>query len=285
MKFDLMDYLATVPSAPVHSLREILDSGLYDAALESGFRARDTMQTRDSEAYRKALATRAVLRERLLSMLDSLRLDALVYPTIRQRPALIGEPQVGSNCQLSAQTGLPSISLPAGFSMGGLPIGVELLGRPFADARIVSLAYAFEQSGSRRRPPPSTPALGAGSPAAAFTLDVSATAPPAVARATFTFGPLSGELGWVVRITGVAADRIRLTALERVDSAGRLRIIQRLSGPGRTGGAGRLVLEGINRRALLDGQLRLAMFTTDRDSKARDGSLSVPVEVRKRVEE
>jgi hypothetical protein len=100
----------------------------------------------------------------------------------------------------------------------------------------------------------------------------------------FIFEPLSGELRWEVRVTGVATDRIRLTALQRVDSAGHVRIIQRLSGPGMTLGAGVLVLEGINRRALLDGQLRLAMFTTDRGSSAKDGSLVVPVEAKRRIE-
>ena len=284
-KFDLIDYLETVPNPPVHALRDILDQGLYHASLETGFRARDTVQTRDSEPYRAALAKRIVLRDRILVLFDSLRLDALVYPTIRQRPTLIGEPQVGTNCQLSAQTGLPAISFPAGFSSTGLPIGIEMLGRPFADARIVSLAYALEQSGSRRRPPVTTPALGKSPVPRTVVMAVSAQAPPGLARANFTFDPAMGELRWDVRITGAAPGRIRFAALQRLDSAGSVRILQQLSNLGMMGGSGRMTLTGINRRALLDGRLQLSLFTTDRGAGARSGQLSIPAGLRNRLED
>src|SRR5262249_36833261 len=51
-KYDLMDYLATIPGAPVKSLSEILDRGLYHVALESGFRRREAQGSRDGEAYK-----------------------------------------------------------------------------------------------------------------------------------------------------------------------------------------------------------------------------------------
>jgi Asp-tRNA(Asn)/Glu-tRNA(Gln) amidotransferase A subunit family amidase len=283
-KFDLLDYLKTVPNAPVHGLRDILDQGLYHASLESNFQARDTVQARDSDPYRAALAKRATLREQILAVFDSLRLDALVYPTIRQRPTLIGEPQVGTNCQLSAQTGFPAISFPAGFSSAGLPVGIELLGRPFADTRIVSLAYALEQSGSRRRSPVTTPALGKGPVPRTVAMTVSAQAPPALASANFTFDPARGALHWDVRITGAAPGRVRFAALQRVDSTGSVRILQQLSGLGMADGNGTMTLTGINRRALLDGRLQLSLFTTDRGAGARNGQLTVPAALRGRLE-
>jgi hypothetical protein len=283
-KFDLIDYLKTVPNAPVHGLRDILDEGLYHASLESNFLARDTVQTRDSKGYQAALVKRAYLRQQLVALLDSLHLDALVYPTIRQRPTIIGEPQVGTNCQLSAQTGLPAISFPAGFSAGGLPIGMELLGHPFADARIVSLAYAYEQSGSRRRAPFSTPPLGKGATPRALAMVVTTQALPANARGNFTFDPLIGELRWDVRITGGAGDRFRFAVLERVDSAGKSRVLERLSLPGEAGGKGAITLIGINRRALLDGQLRLTLVTADRRSGAQGARLTLSPEVRGRLD-
>ena len=57
------------------------------------------------------------------------------------------------NCELSAHTGLPAIVVPAGFTEGGLPVGVELLGRKFAEPRLFELAYGFEQNTDHRRPP------------------------------------------------------------------------------------------------------------------------------------
>jgi Asp-tRNA(Asn)/Glu-tRNA(Gln) amidotransferase A subunit family amidase len=57
------------------------------------------------------------------------------------------------------------ITVPGGFSHPtddaplGVPIGVELLGRPFCEANLIRLAYAFEQGTLFRRCPASTPAL------------------------------------------------------------------------------------------------------------------------------
>ena len=48
-KFDLIDYLAQFPNAPVHSLGDILDRGLYDKALESTFRLRNRVEQRETE--------------------------------------------------------------------------------------------------------------------------------------------------------------------------------------------------------------------------------------------
>ena len=42
--------------------------------------------------------------------------------------------------------GLPSISVPAGFSAAGLPMGLQLIGRPQADAEVLRLAHAYEQA-------------------------------------------------------------------------------------------------------------------------------------------
>ena len=53
----------------------------------------------------------------------------------------------------------PSITVPAGFVEEGLPVGVELLGRAWSEARLIELAYAYEQATHHRRSPESTPSL------------------------------------------------------------------------------------------------------------------------------
>jgi aspartyl-tRNA(Asn)/glutamyl-tRNA(Gln) amidotransferase subunit A len=52
-------------------------------------------------------------------------------------------------------TGLPAISLPCGFT-DGLPIGLQLVGRPFDEATVLRVAHAYEQATDwhTRRPPP-----------------------------------------------------------------------------------------------------------------------------------
>ena len=42
--------------------------------------------------------------------------------------------------------GLPAISVPCGFSGDGLPIGLQLTGRPFDETRLLRIARAYEQS-------------------------------------------------------------------------------------------------------------------------------------------
>src|SRR5262249_13363558 len=50
--------------------------------------------------------------------------------------------------------GLPALSLPCGFSKDGLPIGLQIVGRPFDEATVLRVAHAYEQATEwhRRRP-------------------------------------------------------------------------------------------------------------------------------------
>ena len=51
--------------------------------------------------------------------------------------------------------GLPAISVPVGFNADGLPMGMQVIGRPRADLAVLQLAYAYEQaSGWVQRYPP-----------------------------------------------------------------------------------------------------------------------------------
>ena len=102
---------------------------------------------------------RETVRRIVTAAFDEHRLDAMAYPAMRRKPALIGEAQTGSNCSLSAVSGLPALSVPAGVTNDGLPIGLELLGRAFDEARLLALAYSYEQASHPRQPPFSAPPL------------------------------------------------------------------------------------------------------------------------------
>ncbi|MGA9574980.1 MAG: amidase family protein [Lysobacterales bacterium] len=156
-RFDLARYLEQ-SNAPVKSLPEILESGNYLAVLESRYR-RSLKTDENSEDYRNRLANREKVERLLVEAMTANKLDALVYPTLRVKAQHIGEPQYASLCRIAAHSGLPAISVPAGFTPDGLPIGIELLAIPFGEARLVALAYAWEQVAKPRRPPPRTPSL------------------------------------------------------------------------------------------------------------------------------
>jgi aspartyl-tRNA(Asn)/glutamyl-tRNA(Gln) amidotransferase subunit A len=42
--------------------------------------------------------------------------------------------------------GLPGISIPCGFSQGGLPIGLQIIGQPFKEADMLAIAHAYERA-------------------------------------------------------------------------------------------------------------------------------------------
>jgi aspartyl-tRNA(Asn)/glutamyl-tRNA(Gln) amidotransferase subunit A len=52
-------------------------------------------------------------------------------------------------------TGLPALSMPCGFTQAGLPIGLQIIAKPWAEAHILRAAYAYEQATDwhKRNPP------------------------------------------------------------------------------------------------------------------------------------
>jgi Asp-tRNA(Asn)/Glu-tRNA(Gln) amidotransferase A subunit family amidase len=161
LKFYLGDYFAHAPGARVKSFAEFVASGLYTPQLKP-FLESANAQPDDylrSEDYQRRLAARGALARAVLGVMDANRLDALVYPTTRRIAPTLGGNQIGSNAGLSAQSGFPAITVPAGFTAGGFPVGVEFLGRRFGEPTLIALAYGYEQMTHHRRPPPTTPRL------------------------------------------------------------------------------------------------------------------------------
>lgn len=162
-------YLAQHPNAPYRTLKEILLAGQVTPT-----RARSLMayvnRSPDDADFGLVLRYREALRVALLQMMADHRLDALVYATYDAPPSVIPADALtnarmvddyfrGDNRTLSAQLAWPAITVPMGFTADGLPAGLEWLGRPFTESRLIGLAYAYEQATRHRRPPRTTPPL------------------------------------------------------------------------------------------------------------------------------
>jgi len=256
-KFDLMAYLAKQPNAPVKSLGDILDRGLYHAELEATFRLRNAPEKKETEHYRQAMVKRRALRAAVMATLEEHRIDALAYPVLRRKPTLIGEAQGGTNCQLSATTGLPAISMPAGFSTDGLPIGLELLGGAWEEAKLLRYAYAWELAGKVRKPPFSTPPLVKGVAPAPTSADV------AVGSATvkFTYDQTTGSLRYDIATKLAPTDRVIALTLQRSDGDKPGAIVAHLLQPNQITGQGTLTLRGRTREDLVAGRLFVQFYT------------------------
>ena len=160
------NYLSQHANAPAKTLRDILLSGKVVPS-----RARVLMnsvgKSTDDAGYVQVQRTAENLRLAVLTLMADHKLDALVYATFDHQPVLIApdvmtrpvadDDRLGNNRQLSPILGFPAITVPAGFTTDGLPVGIEFMARPFAEAMLFRLAY--EQGTRNRRPPASTPAL------------------------------------------------------------------------------------------------------------------------------
>ena len=164
LKADLNAYLRALgPEAPVHSLADVIAFNDRNAAQEMPYFGQGIFIEAQKKgpltdaAYRKALhANHRLSRvQGIDAALAAHRLDALVAPT-GPMPWLIdyvtGDHYAGGCTRMPAVSGYPHITVPAGFAFG-LPVGISFFGGPYTEAKLIRLAYAFEQATKARRPP------------------------------------------------------------------------------------------------------------------------------------
>jgi Asp-tRNA(Asn)/Glu-tRNA(Gln) amidotransferase A subunit family amidase len=142
----IQDLLASGKLAPVSARR--LEGALAPVATGAAL----------DDATRRFIAGRETFRQIFIDLLDQQRLDAILYPANQARPHTHegGLERYGSEpgtCEESAATGLPQVTVPAGFMGGRYPVGVSLLGRMWDDKRLLELAAAYERATHHRRPP------------------------------------------------------------------------------------------------------------------------------------
>jgi aspartyl-tRNA(Asn)/glutamyl-tRNA(Gln) amidotransferase subunit A len=111
--------------------------------------------------YKKAQQVRTLIRRDFDAAFQEV--DVLVAPTAPTPAFKIGE-KIDDPLQMYLSdvftvpvnlAGMPGISVPCGFSSTGLPIGLQIIGRPFAEATVLRVAYAFEQHTDYHRRKPS----------------------------------------------------------------------------------------------------------------------------------
>ena len=283
LKWDLNDFLKERPTAPIRSFSEILERGLYMHSMEEAFRARDTVSSRDTEGRRAVLAKQARVREVLSIVFAANELDAIAYPTIRRKAAVIGEGQRGSSCRLSAASGFPAITMPAGLTGDGLPIGLELLGRAYSDEQLVGLAYAYEQATSPRRPPSSTPPLEEGRAPEAVSLVARAVGSKGEsAEALFVFDVTASTLGYSVSVAGAPVDAVYAVTLDVMEDGRDGGVAHRLVRSGQLEATGTIRLGFADRRALMEGRFALTLYTQANPAGATGSRLVLPTDPQSR---
>lgn len=118
----------------------VLSSGYYDAY------------------YNKALKVKNLIKQSFDRAFETY--DVILGPTAPTTALKLGENladplkmYLGDIYTVSVNlAGLPAISVPCGLDKKGLPIGLQLIGRPFGETEIIRTAYAFEQTRKYERP-------------------------------------------------------------------------------------------------------------------------------------
>jgi amidase len=167
----MANYLRTLgEGAPIHDVAEVLETGEYGPDVESGLRNFSLVPADVHPADHDPPCPdfpdhpgRQALQEAVVQAMDDAGLDAFAFPTWSHPPAHLdraNEEYRGDNSQgLVPAAGLPAITVPMGYSYGRLPAGLQLAARPWDDALLFRLAYAYEQGTGHRVPPEAFPPL------------------------------------------------------------------------------------------------------------------------------
>ncbi len=166
-RFDIDKFLSERPGG--HTIEKLYASEQFHPRLDlfTAIQEEAPVDPEEDPNYFRGLAAREQFRRAILDVMASWNLDALLFPNSQVLPPTRKELDdwkwtvltFPTNALIAAQSDLPSISLPAGFAEGNAPVGFELLGKPYGEAELLRLAYAYEREASPRKPPESAPPL------------------------------------------------------------------------------------------------------------------------------
>ena len=162
-RHDLEDYLTTyVKNDSIKTLEDVIRIGTKSvyAAKRLAYFAEQSGRSENTEIACLDPYTdlrRIAYRTAIENTMDSLKLDAIIYPSWNNKPAHIDrfdEEYKGDNSQIIApHTGQPAFTVPMGFTSDNLPAGLQFLGRMYDEPTLIKLVYAYEQGTNHRVSP------------------------------------------------------------------------------------------------------------------------------------
>ncbi len=270
-KTDIDNYLSEFSDGEILDLRTIVDLGLYHEAVDAVL-SRSNSSEFNEENYQAAMAARTELRSAIEQVFSDNNLDVIAYPTIGRLQVFTGESQPGSNCSISANSGLPALSMPAGFSNSGLPVGLELLGKFLQDPDLLAIAQPYELALQTRKPPATTPALESGLAPQAQLLDLNFNQEGVRITSSFEFDVVHNRFNYTVRNRSNAEQQVHaVTLIIDQEGSGRLNdpVVLNLLPPDVVGAAGTHFMSPEFRQAFVERRLYLKVFA---DPFARSGA-------------
>jgi Asp-tRNA(Asn)/Glu-tRNA(Gln) amidotransferase A subunit family amidase len=160
---DITLFLQSLENSPVGSFHEIYankqfhpENDLFDEIAG----APDNPDT--DETYLKGRLAQETFRRVVLDIFAQSEVDVLVCPTVKVLPPTHEDLASGrftcltfpTNTVIASQAALPALSAPAGFTPDGLPVGLEIIGRPLDEKTVLGFAKFFEELMQARKAPP-----------------------------------------------------------------------------------------------------------------------------------
>ena len=171
LKADMNAYLSKLgPNAQMKTLKDLIAFNERNREKEMLYFGQDMFIKAEAKGplttkeYLDALEAnlRMARKDGIDAVMDRFKLDALVAPT--GGPAWVtdlvnGDNAAGQSSSGAAVAGYPSVTVPAGFAFGTLPVGISFFGRAWSEGALIKLAYSFEQATKVRKAPKFLPTI------------------------------------------------------------------------------------------------------------------------------
>jgi amidase len=161
-KQDITKFLSSRPNAPVKTFMEIYENEAFHPMNDLFHNiAQGPEDPASDDQYYRMRVRQEEFRRTILNIMGDNQVDFLLFPTVQVLPPtremLYSQTwsslEFPINTAIASQAGLPAISIPAGFTSDMIPVGFELIGRPFADSRLLQFAYDYEKHAEPRKAP------------------------------------------------------------------------------------------------------------------------------------
>ena len=150
-------YLATTGPGFPKTLADVVASGKFHPLHEVGLKIAAASPVPEADPYTAQLeAEEIAMRSAYESAMAASSVDFLVLPVASYPPKLNGDRDTtpaGATTWIASGLHWPAAAVPMGYTYEGLPSGLQIVGRPWSDAALLEIAFAYEQATLHRNAP------------------------------------------------------------------------------------------------------------------------------------